>query len=270
MNILQFGFGKWGQNHRRILTELGHQVHSIDIEEGAQFAPILENIGVNKFYDAVIITTSSVNHFPISMRCIELGIPVFCEKPVLLKESQLECLERAATVYPRAIYMSGHQLVFMEDISRWLLSSPGNVIYMNSMRNGGIPRDEGALFSLMVHDIALAHFATGCDSFDCIDVDGNKHEIRAILVNGNVQVDLYAISVSKVRFRHTTFFKANGEKLCVVPDNWNRMDLLKIELERFLYCVERGITSGTNGLIETVRIMKTVFKIQNQLDQKKI
>lgn len=267
MNILQFGRGKWGTNHNRILTEMGHQVSWIDIEWGWDFVGVIREHRGRNACDAVIITTSSVNHWPIAVYCLECNIPVFCEKPVLLKASQLENLKRVDD--SNRIFMAGHQLVFMEDIDWWNRLHTGEIVYMNSMRNGGIPRDEGALFSLMVHDIAMAHHFMNVESFDCIDVDGNKHEIRASLVSGNKQVELYAISVSKVRMRHTTFVKESGEKLSVIPDNWNRMDLLKIELTHFLNHVEVRIPSDINGMRDTINVMETVMKIQAKLEEKK-
>jgi len=269
MNILQFGDGKWGQNHKRILGELGHKVTTLDIDLGWDFVKEYRIENAKRPVDAVLITTSSVNHFPILSYMIQHGIPVFCEKPVLLQEWQLGQLKYFTKVFGDSIFMSGHQLVFMDEIGKFLLSTSGDVVYMNSMRAGGIPREEGALLSLMVHDIALAHYTLNEKNFECVHAEGNKHELRATLVSGNKQVDLYAVSVSKVRFRDTVFIKSNGEKLAVRPDNWNRPNLLKEELEMFIRCVDQKIPCRVNGFKDTIQIMETVFKIQKQLDATK-
>jgi len=216
-----------------------------------------------------VVTTSSVNHWPITDSCLFFGIPVFCEKPVLLKESQLETLKDIHKDHPDLIYMAGHQLVFMEEITRWNLSTSGQVIYMNSMRNGAIPREEGALFSLMVHDIALAFAVRNVPELTCLDMEGNKHELRATLIYDDFRCDFHAVSVSKVRMRHTTFIKNTGEKLSIIPDNWERPDLLRLELEHFCKHVEKRIPCGVNGIPQVIKIMETVFKIQKLMEEKK-
>lgn len=265
MNILQFGDGRFGQNHKRILKDLGHEVTTIDIEEGC-----VADIPIHQYKpDAVVITTSSVNHWPIADSCLFFGIPVFCEKPVLLKENQLQTLKYIYKEHPDRIYMAGHQLVFMEEIELWNLQYGGYVVYVNSMRNGAIPREEGALFSLMVHDIALAFHVRNVPELACLDVEGNKHELRATLAYEDYQVELYAVSVSKVRMRHTSFIKSTGEKLSICPDNWNRPNLLRDELIYFCKHVEKGVPCSVNGIPQVVKIMETVFKIQKLMEEKK-
>jgi predicted dehydrogenase len=265
MNILQFGDGRFGQNHKRILKDLGHEVTTVDIEEGGLYDMPIHNYEP----DAVIITTSSVNHFPIAKACLVRNIPVFCEKPVLLKETQLQTLRGLYRENSDLIYMAGHQLVFMEEIELWNRQYGGYVVYMNSMRNGAIPREEGALFSLMVHDIALAFHVRNVPELNCIDVEGNKHELRATLAYEDYQVELYAVSVSKVRMRHTSFIKTTGEKLSICPDNWNRPNLLRDELIYFCKHVEKGIPCSVNGIPQVVKIMETAFKIQKLMEEKK-
>jgi len=263
MKILQLGDGRWGQNHKRILRELGHEVYTFDIEYD------FKELIANRLPEAVVITTSSVNHWPITDYCLEREIPVFCEKPALLKPMQLENLKELHRRKPDLVYMAGHQLVFMEEITRWKLCTPGHVIYMNSMRNGAIPREEGALFSLMVHDIALAFSICNLPELDCLEAEGNKHELRATLTHEDFRCDLHAVSVSKVRMRHTTFIKNTGKQLSIMPDNFNRVDLLYTELEQFCRHAERWIPYNYNGISETIRVMETVFKIQKLMEEKK-
>lgn len=258
MNIIQFGAGRWGANHYRILTNLGHHVTQWDIE--SQWWKILEQ-SINT--DAVIITTTSENHWPIAQMCLDMSIPVFVEKPILLKRTQLEELRKR---FNRPYLMAGHQLLFMPEVG----AIKGQCQYMTSMRNGAIPRSEGSLFSLMVHDVALAHYVTGEESFECIWAEGNKHEIMASLESRNGKViELYAVSISNVRLRHTTFITNKGELVRITPDNWARPDLLDQELRMFIGYIKHEYPIEFNGVKCAYNVMSTVFKIMDKLDEKK-
>ena len=258
LRLLQFGNGKGGANHKRILKELGHEVKTYDIED--KYWEILNTHRDN--FDGVIITTSSVNHWPIAKMCMDLDIPVFVEKPILLKKSQLEELKVLA---PKKLIMAGHQLVFMPEVAKL----KGVVGFMDSTRAGAIPRTEGSLFSLMVHDIAVAFYVTGADKFICTWAEGNRHEIKASLKGNNgTFVELYAISVSKVRLRHTTFV-TSGNVIKMHPDNWGRVDILSLEMEFFCGCIEQKHPIEFNGADDAIKVMSTVFAIQDKLEKGK-
>lgn len=253
MKIVQFGDGKWGQNHKRILTGFDHKLETYDIE--CKWWSILRR----KTIDAVVITTTSENHFPIALMCLERGIPVFVEKPILLKRNQLDELGKHLDNH---ILMAGHQLVFMPEI----FNNKDTCKYMFSCRNGAIPRSEGSLFSLMVHDISVAHYVTGMSDFDCVVAEGNKHEMKVILQKDDVFVDLYARSISNVRLRHTTLIKKNGTRIHLTPDNWSLPDLVSKELSLFCFCVANKTPISVNGITDAYKVMSTVFKIQEKFD----
>ena len=259
LKILQLGDGRWAQNHKRILKGMGHEVKTLDVE--CKWWDELKK-AKKQHCDAVIVTTTTVNHWPIGKMCMEMGIPVFIEKPILLKRTQLEELKKLA---PKNLMMAGHQLVFMPEVYKL----KDKVKYMNSERSGAIPRSEGSLFSLMVHDIAVAHYVTGLDEFKCIWAEGNRHEIKATLRGKNgVYVDLHAVSVSKVRLRHTTFITENSIKH-MNPDNWGRLDILTLELTAFCGYVEQKKPITFNGADQAIKVMQTVFTIEDELNSKK-
>ena len=258
LKLLQFGDGRWGSNHKRILNGFGHDIKTFDIDK--DYWRVLQ--AHSDQVDGVLVTTSSVNHWPIGKMCMEMNIPVFIEKPILLKKFQLEELKGFAD---KKIMMAGHQLVFMPEVA----SLKGRVAYMNSTRSGAIPRSEGSLFSLMVHDVALAHYVTGVEKFTCSWAEGNKHEIKATLKGPNgVFVDLYAVSISKVRLRHTTFV-TSGNIVQMTPDNWSRIDILSLEMKFFCGCIEQKKPILINGVDDAIKVMTTIFTIQDKLESSK-
>ena len=263
---LHLGDGKWGQNHKRILTELGVRFVSEDIELGCRFHEL-----INKNFDAVIITTSSVNHFPILRECINLNIPVFCEKPVCLTKEQAEALRELNRNFS-PLFMAGHQLLFDKSIQ--IVAEKKDTVYMNSIRAGAIPRTEGAVLSLAVHDIALAHFLFGVDSFTCVEAQGNNHTCKITLMADITKpspdiryCEIFVQSIAPVRLRHLSVLSHSGavERFC--PDNWNRGDLLKDSLSHFVDCVESGKQPAYNSLRECCNVMDTVFKVIERMQE---
>jgi len=256
MNILQFGNGQWGKNHQRILQGMGHDLKVYDIDFSNKY--IMDILCMNT--EAVIITASSVNHWPIALEALYHNLPVFIEKPVLLKKGQLFQLIRHIK---KNMVMAGHQLTFHPDLPL----NDEKVKYINSMRSGAIPRTEGALFSLMVHDIAVAFHVTGAENMEVISAEGNKHELKVSLkTSTEAIIDLYARSISSVRIRSTQIITAERQ-INITADNWNRMDLLQMELESFLSDVQNKRPIRQNNATDIIKIMETIFKIQDQLDE---
>lgn len=265
--ILHLGDGKWGQNHKRILSELGVNFVTEDLDLGCKYENLLS---ANKI-DGLILTTSTINHYPIAQEAIGRGIPVFCEKPICTKPEQLESLKGLnKTLKP--IFMGGHQLLFDPSIQKIALQN--DTVYMNCIRAGAIPRTEGAVMSLAVHDVALAHFIFNIPEFTCIEAQGNNHTCKITLMANdyvnqpNIRFcEIYVQSIADVRLRHlTTLSKAGvSERLC--PDNWNRCDLLKLSLGEFIGCIANQRQPKYNSLTDCCAVMETVFKIKKRMEQ---
>jgi predicted dehydrogenase len=256
MNIVQVGLGNWGKNHNRILKEKGHDVTTIEVEDN--YNDYL-SIVVPKT-DAVIVTTSSVMHFPILLQCLKRGIPVFCEKPITTKRSQLTTLSS----FKDSFFMSGHQLVFADEIKELRLR---DIQYMSSIRSGAIARDEGALMSLAVHDIAILYYLQPTKYY-VKSAQGNKHEAHIYLSDGSRSADIYVKSLSDVKLRHSVFVDDLGRISRFTPECWNRQDLLEKELDYFLDCVKKNETPKINDLETSIRIMETVFEAKEKLETK--
>ena len=263
--FLHLGDGKWGQNHKRILSELEIDFTTEDIENGSRFYELLKPGG----FEGVIITTSTINHFPILKESILAGIPVFCEKPICMTKEQASILRDLESDF-HPIMMSGHQLLFDKSIQA--VAEENSSVYMNSIRAGAIPRTEGAVLSLAVHDVALAHYIFSVESFTCIEAQGNKHTCKITLLADDYTekpnfryCEIYVQSISHVRLRHLSVLSKNGKVERFCPDNWNRGDLLKNSLEHFIDCVHNRDQPVFNSLKDSCNVMDTVFKVVDRM-----
>jgi hypothetical protein len=256
MKLIQFGLGNWGKNHNRILRDRGHEVEVVEVEN--DYAKFFKELTYRP--NAVFVTTSSVMHFPITYYCLQNMIPVFCEKPIVTKKSQLSLLCDIKDPF----FMSGHQLVFADEIKEL---KNRDIQYMSSIRSGAIARDEGSLMSLAVHDIAILYYLQPTKYY-AKSAQGNKHEAHIFLSDGVREADIYVKSLSDVKLRHSIFVDDMGRISRFTPDCWNRQDLLEKELDYFLECVSKKEVPKINNLETSVRIMETVFEAKEKLECK--
>jgi len=256
--ILQIGNGKWGKNHQRMMLVHNIEHYAIDIEQ--DYMAAISEYSPN----AVIITTNSVNHFPIAADCMAAGIPVFCEKPVCVKPNQVQELKYYRDQKP--IFMSGHQLCFDPDLQG--IKGHG-VNYINSQRTGAIPRDEGAILSLAVHDVAVAQYLFDAYRFEIEHVSGNLHNAKIVLRYGKSIVEILVQSFANIKLRYMTLVYCGDLKKVVYPDHWYRTDLLEAELLYFFKCVAEKKQPDINSLDRTIIVMETIFKIMEELDGSK-
>lgn len=262
MQILQLGRGQWGINHFGILSRLGHKVNYTNDPLVA-----INEINNRSFYDACVITCSSENHFHLAKLCLEADIPVFCEKPVCTKPEELEVLK--SFIAPRGstqpCFMSGHQLVFMPELAD--IKAKG-LRYMNSMRTAAIPRTEGAILSLAVHDISLLlHVAGYYGSFheSEISASGNHHTSHITIKTDLVMAEIYVAAFSHIRLRSTSFVTKDNIVTHISPDNWSRLDLLSLQLESFMHSALLEREPQFNNLQQTCAIMELAFRIREAL-----
>jgi len=254
--IIQFGDGKWGGKHQAVLNKIGEEYSTFDIE--IDHKAVLDRLFDN--VEMVLITTSSVNHFPILFSCLDRKIPVFCEKPVCLKDWQLEELKK---VYKSPIFMSGHQLCFDP---RFRKLKYDGVSYINSQRTGAIPRDEGAVFSLAVHDIAVAQYVMEAEGFDIKHISGNLHNAKVVLDSAGRRVEILVQSFANIKLRYMTLISEKGIT-SIFTDNWYRINLLEEQIKYFINCVRADILPDINSLSRTIIVMETVFKINNAIKE---
>lgn len=254
MRLLQFGEGRWGANHTFILRGFGHTVEVYDVD--CNWWNLLECM--QDQVDAVIVTTSSESHWPISKRSMELGIPVFVEKPALLKRSQLEELKK---VESQKLMMVGHQYLFQPELAHL----KGTCVYMNSLRSGSVCRREGVLFNLMVHDIAIALYVMNIEWLEVVKAEGDNHELKVTLSHNGKIVDLYAVENPKIKLKHITMLNKELEIVQITPKDWTRTNLLEMELNAFSAYVSKSFPIRYNGTTQAIKVMETVLKIEESL-----
>jgi len=186
--VAVIGAGRWGRNLVRNLHELD-ALHSIadpapdaltalerTVPEAtrSRFATHVEAMASDA--PAVAIATPSPSHFSIARDALEAGKDVFVEKPMAMTRTDAEILVERARARDR-ILMVGHLLLFQPAID-WMsgfirAGRLGRVRRLHHERlQFGRPRaHENALWSLAVHDVAVALHLMGARPVD-LDASG--------------------------------------------------------------------------------------------------
>lgn len=257
MKFFIFGNGKWSKNHQRILKTNCIPFEVFDIDTTPFDACLKHGAPM-----AVIVTASTVNHHTITKHFLENDIPVFCEKPICLETWQLDNLE---TFIPnRPIFMAGHQLVFDKIIHGF--AKEGSAVFFSSKRTGAIPRCEGAIMSLAVHDIAIAMHLFNYEKPISIEVAGNQHTAQLMIHWENKTADIYVQSIAQVQLRHATIVGNTGKCTSITPDCWNRTDLLEKELMHFVECVATGKYPTRNNLQQAIEVMRVTIAARDKIN----
>lgn len=158
------GYGNWGKNHVRVLTEL-------NLLGGVYDKAFSKNKSTNqiKFYEsldelidnvqALIISSPANTHFEIAKKAIK-KVDVLIEKPVAMKTSDVLSLQKLEKKYKNLIVV-GHQLHFHPAIVKMQqLIKNGEIgklkwIYSNRLNMGKIRPNENVLWSFAPHDLSL-------------------------------------------------------------------------------------------------------------------
>ncbi|RJP22480.1 MAG: gfo/Idh/MocA family oxidoreductase [Candidatus Abyssobacteria bacterium SURF_5] len=167
------GAGDWGKNLIRIFHQLRDArlacCCDLDLKRRetvtgsypgvkvtARFEDILEDASVG----AVVICSSAVTHYPLTMAALKAGKHVYVEKPLALGSAQAEEMKALAERMGLKL-MVGHLLLYHPAVKilKELVESGdlGQVFYIYSQRVnlGKIRHDENALWSFAPHDISV-------------------------------------------------------------------------------------------------------------------
>mgnify|MGYP001331808932 CR=1 FL=1 len=158
------GYGNWGKNHVRVLSELDHlggvydEYYNIENStENIKFYNSLEELINN--VDGLIISSPANTHFEIAKKALE-KIDVLIEKPIAMKTSDVINLQELEQKYENLILV-GHQLHFHPAIIKMeALINGGEIgnlkwIYSNRLNMGKIRPNENVLWSFAPHDISM-------------------------------------------------------------------------------------------------------------------
>ena len=180
INVGLVGVGYWGPNYARVLSEMP----GVKLESAQDLRPEALGIVERRWpsvrtttdldellggdVDAVIISTPTVTHYEITLRALEAGKHVLCEKP--LATSRRECdMLGAAAKDAGVTLMVGHTFIFNPAVRLMReyveAGDLGRVLYSHATRTGlGPIRDDvNALWDLAPHDISMIFHLTGSD-----------------------------------------------------------------------------------------------------------
>jgi UDP-2-acetamido-3-amino-2,3-dideoxy-glucuronate N-acetyltransferase len=167
--IAQIGYGHWGRNIARNLSELGVLRAVVDLDSRvAEAAASALSVRAAKFeevladpaIDAVSLASPAVLHFPQAKDALEAGKHVFVEKPLALDVGEAEALVALARARSRVL-MVGHLLQYHPVYIRLReLVAAGELgrltyVYSNRMSLGKFRAEENVLWSFAPHDISM-------------------------------------------------------------------------------------------------------------------
>jgi predicted dehydrogenase len=167
------GYGYWGPNYARILTELPdcELIGCAEISPAAQarVRERLPSVEVTSEYrqwlerpdlDGFIIATPALTHYPVVRDCLHAGKHVLCEKP--LTRNAVEALDLAALAEATGhTLMVGHTFLFnpavqmlKEYLDRGIVGQP-LYVYGQRLGLGPIRKDVSVLWDLAAHDVSI-------------------------------------------------------------------------------------------------------------------
>ncbi len=180
-NVAVVGLGYWGPNLARNFNRLpGAELRWLcDLSEDLrrQYGELFPRATVTDDYDAllerddldaVVLATPVPTHHVLAAKALRAGKHVFVEKPLALTAADARELAELAEEHDRVLFV-GHLLVYHPAVERMraMIESGelGDVLYAYSHRLnlGQFRRDENALWSLGVHDVAMLMHLTGLE-----------------------------------------------------------------------------------------------------------
>ena len=171
VRIAQVGLGAWGANLVRNVDVLAELTWVCDASDslreqfgrrfpGARATSSFEEVLADDALEAVVIATPVPTHFALAKQALEAGKHVFVEKPPSMRASEMEELV-ALSESSGKVLMPGHLLLYHPGVRKVKeLVDAGELgevlcIYCNRQNLGTIRKDENALWSLGVHDLAV-------------------------------------------------------------------------------------------------------------------
>ncbi len=176
MKVGLIGAGNWGRNILRTLAELGVLGGVAEASGELRQRIAAEHPGTRVYADhrellcsdipAVAIATPVATHYPIAREALLAGKDVFVEKPLALRAAEAEELVELARARGRVL-MVGHLLLYQPAIG-WIKDFLGGggigevySLHQERLNLGRVRTVENALWSLGVHDVAVALYLVG-------------------------------------------------------------------------------------------------------------
>jgi len=193
--------------------------------DGPRWVAKLDDMLADKAIDAVYIATPHPFHFDAAQRCLDAGMPVLCEKPLvpnLQQAEQLVALSRARGVFLMEAVWTRYLPIY-EVIGGWLKSGAiGSVRSMQSRFCFNAPFDPtsrvydpalagGALLDIGIYNINVTRWVMAMVQGHCPPL--TKMEVEAVLAPTGVDQRIEA-----------TLYFANGVTSAFVCDVTTKAD----------------------------------------------
>jgi predicted dehydrogenase len=121
VNVLLVGLGRWGENHLRVLGELGVTLWAADVSPERLAWAVRRGVAPSRAVvdyraalhavDAVDIVTSADSHWEVARACLAAGRHCFVEKPLARTLAEGRMLEAVARAEGRVVQV-GHVFRF--------------------------------------------------------------------------------------------------------------------------------------------------------------
>ena len=168
-SVALIGCGQWGQNHARVLAEMGALIAVCD-DDAARADEIADRHGVkalpvddvlaSEAIESVVIAAPAAVHASVALAALRAGKDCLVEKPLALDLADAEAVQQEAVQRDRVL-MVGHLLQYHPAFERLaeLVASRRlgrlRYLYSNRLNLGRIRREEDILWSFAPHDVSM-------------------------------------------------------------------------------------------------------------------
>lgn len=206
MDVGVIGVGSMGQHHARVYSEIPAVnlvgISDIDEEQARTVArkhgtAVMNRDELLAVADAISVVVPTQYHYETVATCLDAGVAVFIEKPVLGsldRDDELLSRVDAADVPVQVGHIERFNpaVSALEDIIEDL-----SVVSIRAQRLGPSPDraiEDSAVLDLMIHDIdiALSLFEDNPVSIAAAGVDGNRHATALLEFEGDRMASLTA------------------------------------------------------------------------------
>ena len=230
----------------------------------------------NKEIEAVYIATMHPTHFPYTIKCLNAGKHVLCEKPSVLKSSELKeviALAKSKKLLFMEAMIVGFNPIFKEIKSRIESNEIGEVVHLESsfgskstkVHKHNTKQAGGALFDIGIYNIFLSTYILGKPEKMKVISRSNKWGVEGS-VTGLFE---YKDGVTSTFYATMDSISGNSAKIIgtdgmiEIPDSWSvarefklkklgaEDEVIRVEEDRWLgYEIEDFIKTILEGKIE--------------------
>lgn len=161
------GYGHWGKTITNVLVQSGYNNivicdPAIKEIEGFGF-PVYDDYKQLINCDKIFICTPATTHYEICKFFLNNHIPIFCEKPLAISQSEVIQLYNLAKINNTVLFVDwtfiyNDLVIKIKDYIYWKYKKPPSLIIMNRLNKGPIRDDVSALYDLSSHDISIITF----------------------------------------------------------------------------------------------------------------